>query len=168
MRACLQRRATTTHSPDEEGDRHCCHRQLDRAVGEVPRVLGRKEAHSVRLRVQERSTYETATHCKNPDERVSRAQERPSQEVGEDSGVDRMPKATQHPTDQKGLPQSAHAVFKRAHVVANVFAPREAETDESTQNSPLSGVLQSPASCKDQHECTDTLRGFLNEWSAHD
>ena len=79
-----------------------------------------------------------------------------------------MPKATQHPTDQEGLPQSTRAVFKRAHVVANVFTPREAETDESTQNSPLSGVLQSPAGCKDQHECTDTLRGFLNEWSAHD
>ena len=94
---------------------------------------------------------------------ILRAQRSPRESVAEDAREDRVPVSAQARTRQEGFPQSAHPLVEGAHVVAHVLAPREAETNEDTQDCALRRMGQQFTGGEDQDKNTDALRGLLHD-----
>ena len=118
--------------------------------------------------MQEHGSRETAEARGDPDEDILRAQDRPAQRESEDAREDGVPEGTEEGAGQERFPQAAHALVEGAHVVADVLAPREADSHEAAQDRALGGALQHLASCKDEDERADPLRGLLDKRSCHD
>ncbi len=127
--------------------------QLDRTV--VVRFHESSGARKPTLpaSVQEHGTLQNrATHCKNPDERISCRSA--CRSIGQDYAC---PKPPSNLADQKAsVPVRPVPVFKRAHVVANVLAP--AETDASSLQNPRA-CRRVPRAARINMSAPDTLRG---------
>ena len=91
------------------------------------------------------------------------AQDRPCQRVTEHTREDRVTVGAEERTRQEGFPQSAHAIFEGAHVVAHVLTPGETEADEGAENAALRRTREQLSCGEDQRQHTDSLTCFFDE-----
>ena len=101
--------------------------------------------------MQREGSDESADRGEEARKYIPCAQHRPCEGVTEHTREDRVTVGAEQRTCQEGFPQSAHAIFKGAHVVTHVLTPGETEADESAENTTLRRTREQLSCGEDQY-----------------
>ena len=113
--------------------------------------------------MQHECSAESADRDEKARKHILCSQHRPGQRVSEHAGKDGMRVCAKDGTHEERFPQSAHPVFKGAHVVAHVLTPGEPEANKRAKNATLRRAIEHLTRSENQRQNTNSLTRLFHD-----